>query len=57
MIANFQVHSVNNMLHSSYIEKPPFPVRIKEHCMVTAVFNKNKHKTPTPNEQLKLKLK
>ena len=34
------------------IEKPPFPVRIKEHAKVSTVVNKSCVRTPKPDEQI-----
>ncbi len=37
---------------SAYIEKPPFPVRIKDHAKATTVIRKGYIRTPTPPEQI-----
>ena len=37
-----------------YVEKPPFPVRIKEHAKVSTVVNKSYIRTPKPAEQIKV---
>jgi hypothetical protein len=39
---------------TAYIEKPPFPVRIKEHAKVSTVVNKSNIRTPRPLEQIKV---
>ena len=39
---------------TSYIEKPPFPVRIKDHAKASTVVNKSNIKTPKPPEQIKV---
>ena len=37
-----------------FIEKPPFPVRIKEHAKVSSMVNKSYIRTPKPDEQIKV---
>ena len=39
---------------TTYIEKPPFPVRIKEHAKVSIVVNRIYIRTPKPDEQIKV---
>ena len=39
---------------TAYIEKPPFPIRIKEHAKVSTVVNKSYIRTPKPDEQIKV---
>ena len=39
---------------SAYIEKPPFPIRIKEHAKVSTVVNKSYIRTPKPDEKIKV---
>ena len=39
---------------TAYIEKPPFPVRIKEHAKVSTVVNKSYIRTPKHDEQIKV---
>ena len=39
---------------TAYIEKPPFPVRIKEHAKVSTLVNKSYVRTPTPSEKIKV---
>ena len=38
----------------TYVEKPPFPVRIKDHAKASTVVNKSNIKTPKPPEQIKV---
>ena len=38
----------------TYIEKPPFPVRMKEHAKVSTVINKSYIRTPKPAKQIKV---
>ena len=39
---------------TAYIEKPPFPVRIKDHAKASTVVRKIKARTHTPSEQIKV---
>ena len=39
---------------TSYVEKPPFPVRIKDHAKASTVVRKSNIKTYTPHEQIKV---
>ena len=39
---------------STYIEKPPFPVRIKDHAKASTVVYKSNTRTYTPPEQIKV---
>ena len=39
---------------TAYIEKPPFPVRIKDHAKSSTVVRKRNTRTPTPSEQIKV---
>ena len=48
------LYNVYLVVHSAYIEKPPFTVRIKEHAKVSTVVNKSYIRTPKPNEQIKV---
>ena len=48
------LYNVDPVVPSAYIEKPPFPVRIKEHAKVSTVVNKSYIRTPKPNEQIKV---
>ena len=41
---------------TAYIEKPPFPVRIKDHAKASTVVNKSNIETPKPLSKLKLNL-
>ena len=44
---------VDPIVPTAYIEKPPFPVRIKEHSKATTVVHKSHIKTPKPLNELK----
>ena len=39
---------------TAYIEKPPFPTRIKDHAKASTVVRKSNTKTHTPSEQIKV---
>ena len=39
---------------TGYIEKPHYPVRIKEHAKVSTVVRKSNIKAPKPSEQIKV---
>ena len=38
---------------TTYIEKPPFPVRIKDRAKASTVVNKSNIRTPKPSEKIK----
>ena len=42
------------MVPSAYIEKPPFPVRIKDHSKASTVIRRGYSRTPTPPEQIRV---
>ena len=48
------IYNVDPLVPTAYIEKPPFPVRIKEHAKVSTVVNKSYIRTPKPDEQIKV---
>ena len=39
---------------TTYVEKPPFPVRIKDHAKASIVVRKSNIRTYTPHEQVKV---
>ena len=39
---------------TSYVEKPPFPVRIKDHAKASTMVRKSNIRTYTPPEQVKV---
>ena len=39
---------------ATYVEKPPFPVRIKDHAKASTVVRKSNTMTYTPPEQIKV---
>ena len=48
------LHNIDPVVPSAYIEKPPFPVRIKEHTKVSTVVNKSYIRRPKPDEKIKV---
>jgi hypothetical protein len=48
------IYNVDPVVPTAYIEKPPFPVRIKEHAKVSTVVNKSYIKTTKLAEQIKV---
>ena len=48
------LYNVDPVVPSPYIEKPPFPVRIKDHTKVSTMVNKSYIRTPKPDEQIKV---
>ena len=48
------LYNVDPVVSSAYIEKPPFPVRIKEHVKVSTMVNESYIRTPKPDEQIKV---
>ena len=47
-------YNVGPIVPTAYIEKPPFPVRIKDHAKASTVVRKSNTRTPTPYEQIKV---
>ena len=45
-------YNVDPIVPTAYIEKPPFPVRIKDHAKASTVVNKINIRTPTHTEQI-----
>ena len=41
---------------TAYVEKPPFPIRIKDHTKASTVVHKSNIRTYTPPKQVKLNL-
>ena len=39
---------------STYVEKPPFPIRIKDHAKASTVVRKSNTRTPTPPDLIKV---
>ena len=49
-------YNVDHVVPTAYIEKPPFPVRIKDHAKAPTVVHKGNARTPTPLSKLNLNL-
>ena len=47
-------YNVDPIVPTSYIEKPPFPIRIKNHAKASTVVNKSYIRTPKPDKQIKV---
>ena len=47
-------YNVDPIVPTAYIEKPPFPVRIKDHAKASTLVRKSYSRTPTPPEQIKV---
>ena len=43
------LYNVDLVVPTAYIEKPPFPVRIKDHAKASTMVRKNYTRTPTPS--------
>src|SRR3989337_1373065 len=39
---------------TAYVEKPPFPVRLKDHAKASTMVNKSNIRTPKPPEKIKV---
>ena len=48
------IYNVDPVVPTAYIEKPPFPVRMKEHAKASTVVNKSYVRTPKPSEQIRV---
>ena len=48
------IYNVDLVVPTAYIEKPPFPVRIKEHAKVSTVVHKSNIRAPKPAEQIRV---
>ena len=47
-------YNVDPIVPTAYIEKPPFPTRIKDHAKASTVVRKSYTRTPTPPEKIKV---
>ena len=48
------MYNVDPVVPTAYIEKTPFPIRIKEHAKVSTVVNKSYIRASKPAEQIKV---
>jgi hypothetical protein len=46
------LYNVDSVVPTAYIEKPSFPVRIKEHAKVPTTIHKSQIRAPKPAEQI-----
>ena len=47
-------YNVDPIVPTAYIEKPHFPIRIKDHAKASNVVRKSSTRTSTPSEQIKV---
>ncbi|KAK1696736.1 hypothetical protein QYE76_013433 [Lolium multiflorum] len=48
------VETVDNVIPEAYIEKTPFPAKMKEYSVVSSAVNKSEKKPKEPEEQIKI---
>ena len=48
---NTEVYTANHVLPERYIEKMPFPVKIKEHSMIASMVDESTSKAVEPYKQ------
>src|SRR4051794_37611586 len=53
-LRSFEVCVTDRILPKPYIEKVPFPAKVKEHSILTSVVNKSKKKPLEPDEQMSI---
>jgi hypothetical protein len=51
-----EVCTVDCILPEPYLEKTPFPVKVKEHSTLISVLNKSARKAVEPDEQITIKV-
>ena len=49
-------YNVDPVVPTTYVEKPPFSIRIKDHAKASTVVRKSNTRTYTPQSKLKLNL-
>jgi hypothetical protein len=54
-VRNIEVCTVDRILPEPYIEKTPFPAKVREHSMITSVISKSTKKALEPDEQITVK--
>ena len=52
MTRTIEVNTVDHIIPEPYIEKVPFPAKIKEHSIIASVVNKSTRKTIEADEQI-----
>ncbi|KAK1695211.1 hypothetical protein QYE76_011908 [Lolium multiflorum] len=50
------VETVDNVIPEAYIEKTPFPAKMKEYSVISSAVNKSEKKPKEPEEQIKIEL-
>ena len=50
-----EVNTVDHILPEAYIEKIPFPAKVREYSVITSVVNKSAKKPTEPDEQITIK--
>ncbi|KAK1647294.1 hypothetical protein QYE76_065099 [Lolium multiflorum] len=48
------VETVDNVIPEAYIEKTPFPAKMKEYSVISSAINKSEKKLKEPEEQIKI---
>ncbi|KAK1628400.1 hypothetical protein QYE76_002715 [Lolium multiflorum] len=48
------IETVDNVIPEAYIEKTPFPAKMKEYSVISSVVNKSEKKPKEPEEQIKI---
>ncbi|KAK1614414.1 hypothetical protein QYE76_019931 [Lolium multiflorum] len=48
------VETVDNVISEAYIEKTPFPAKMKEYSVISSAVNKSEKKPKEPEEQIKI---
>ena len=51
---NTITYNVDPIVPTAYVEKPPFPVSIKDHAKASTVVRKSNARTPTPPKKMKV---
>ncbi|KAK1632692.1 hypothetical protein QYE76_007007 [Lolium multiflorum] len=52
--SNSVVETVDNVIPEAYIEKTPFPAKMKEYSVISSAVNKSEKKPKEPEEQIKI---
>ena len=51
-VRSTEVCTTNHIVPEPYVEKIPFPAKVKEHSMIASVVNKSTKRAVEPNEQI-----
>ena len=52
MTRSIEVNTIDHIIPEPYIERVPFPAKIKKHSIIASVVNKSMKKSIKPNEQI-----